>query len=75
MMYDLIGDNILFNSNSFFAGSLHFCSILLLLRSVGTVTTTLTASCLVPLTILAFVMPLPYLVRFVCGLWLAYLLP
>lgn len=37
-------------------------SILMLLRRLGTVTTSLIASCLVPLSIFAFTLPLPYLV-------------
>eukprot|EP00197_Chlamydomonas_leiostraca_P007043 CAMPEP_0202860260 /NCGR_PEP_ID=MMETSP1391-20130828/2039_1 /ASSEMBLY_ACC=CAM_ASM_000867 /TAXON_ID=1034604 /ORGANISM="Chlamydomonas leiostraca, Strain SAG 11-49" /LENGTH=566 /DNA_ID=CAMNT_0049539403 /DNA_START=243 /DNA_END=1944 /DNA_ORIENTATION=- len=36
-------------------------AMLRLLRSVGTVTTTIVGSCLVPLTILAFTLPLPFL--------------
>ncbi|GIL81938.1 hypothetical protein Vretifemale_10695 [Volvox reticuliferus] len=42
-------------------------SILTLLRSVGSVTTTLVASSLVPLTIAAFTLPLPYLEPAVLG--------
>lgn len=38
-------------------------SILTMIRTVGSVTTTIVGSCLVPLTMLCFTLPLPYLVR------------
>lgn len=38
-------------------------SILALLRALGSVRTSLVGSCLVPLSIVAFTLPLPYLVR------------
>lgn len=34
-----------------------------MIRTVGSVTTTIVGSCLVPLTMLCFTLPLPYLVR------------
>ena len=38
-------------------------SILALLRALGSVRTSMVGSCLVPLSIVAFTLPLPYLVR------------
>ncbi|GIL43868.1 hypothetical protein Vafri_1463 [Volvox africanus] len=55
-------------ASSYVAMNLVFnISILTLLRSVGSVTTTLVASSLVPLTIAAFTLPLPYLEPAILG--------
>ena len=49
-------------------------STLMLLRNVGAVTTTIVASCCVPITILAFTLPLPYLVSpWGSGVWGFYI--